>query len=82
VVVKRDRTADYPMAQAPAEVADLLEQRVWSWLWSIDDTRWQESVVPAIATLRAMPEPDRPLEYRTSQQIAVFTPAAQSPVRQ
>ena len=81
-VAHRGRTTEYPMAQAPAEVADLLEQRVWSWLWSIDDTGWQERVVPAIAALRAMPEPDRPLDYRTSQQIAVFTPDGQPSMRQ
>jgi SAM-dependent methyltransferase len=57
---------------APAEVADGIEQRLWSYLWDVDGSTWDTVVAPVVATLRALPGPDRPREFAVSAQIAVF----------
>jgi SAM-dependent methyltransferase len=46
--------------QSPSSAAELLESRAWSWCWELPDDVWDAEVVPAIAALRALPEPDRP----------------------
>ena len=44
----------------PAELADLVERRVWSSLWTLDDDLWHRHVEPVIAALRALPDQHRP----------------------
>lgn len=44
---------------SPAEQADQLEARSWSILWDVPDETWQRHVAPTIASLRALPDPDR-----------------------
>jgi SAM-dependent methyltransferase len=44
----------------PNGLADAIEQRLFSHLWDLSDERWRELVEPAVARLRALPEPDRP----------------------
>lgn len=67
----------YPLSQSPNEVADLIEERVWSYLWRLDEDQWQALVVPALAALRALPEPDRPRPFTQRHRVSVFTvPAA------
>ena len=43
----------------PRAVADRLESRTLSWMWSVDDAEWAEHVPPALARLRALPDQDR-----------------------
>ena len=57
---------------SPAQVADLIERRAWSYLWSLADTQWQAHVAPAIDALRALPEPDRPREQRARMTVSVL----------
>jgi SAM-dependent methyltransferase len=45
---------------SPADLADLIARRSWSFLWSLDDQLWQRHVQPVIAALLALPEQDRP----------------------
>lgn len=52
-------TDDNPFEQSPNQLADLIEQRLLSMLWDLDDGQWQEVVVPVIEGLRALSEPDR-----------------------
>jgi SAM-dependent methyltransferase len=63
----------YPLSQSPNEVAELIEQRVWSYLWRLDNAQWQALVVPALAALRALPEPDRPRPFTQRHRVSVFT---------
>jgi len=44
----------------PAELANLVERRLWSSLWDLDDDAWRRHVEPVIAALRALPDQDRP----------------------
>lgn len=73
VEVHRGYTEGYPLRESPANVAEQLERRTWSWLWRLDDEQWESFAVPAIAALRALPDAEREREYTTSQPIVVFS---------
>lgn len=57
---------------SPAEQADQIEGRTWSILWDLPDEMWQRHVVPTIAALRALPDPDRPRSRRGLFDIVVL----------
>lgn len=57
---------------SPEWLAHQLESRVFSVLWRIDDDAWSRVVVPVIAGLRALPEPDRPRARAHSYRFAVY----------
>ena len=59
-------------ADAPNAFADSIEQRLWSYLWHVDEPTWDAIVAPVVATLRALPEPDLPRRYELSSRLAVF----------
>jgi SAM-dependent methyltransferase len=59
-VVARTVTAPRPQHDTPEDLAVMIEQRVWSMLWDLDDLTWARVVDPALAALRALPDPDRP----------------------
>jgi SAM-dependent methyltransferase len=60
------------IAQTPNAVADSIERRLWSYLWSVDELTWQAVVAPVVAALRVLPEPDRPRRYDLSSRLVVF----------
>jgi SAM-dependent methyltransferase len=60
------------MAHSPNAVADGIDQRLWSYLWAVDEPTWGAVVVPVVAALRALHEPDRPRSYKLSSHLAVF----------
>src|SRR6185503_5667044 len=62
-------TARYDRTQTPNDVADGLEQRIWSYLWTLDDEAWQREAGPAVAALRALPEPDQPRPYQIRHRV-------------
>jgi SAM-dependent methyltransferase len=47
-------------AQSPANAADLLDSRAWSWCWDLADDVWAADIVPVIDALRGLQEADRP----------------------
>jgi ubiquinone/menaquinone biosynthesis C-methylase UbiE len=59
-VVARTATTRRHQSETPENLAAMIEQRVWSWSWDVDDHTWARVVDPAIAALRALPDPDRP----------------------
>lgn len=54
----------------PARAASMIEDRVWSFLWNVDEGSWEKVVQPTIDALRAMP-PD-PVERRAADRILAF----------
>lgn len=48
------------LTETPAALADKFEQRIFSWMWRIDDATWHREVGPVVTALRGMPDPDRP----------------------
>lgn len=58
---------------SPAGEVASIGRRLWSFLWDMDDATWRELVEPAVARLRALPDPDRPRTDVSRCQVAVFT---------
>jgi SAM-dependent methyltransferase len=69
------RTASTParFETSPAAVVDIIERRLWSSLWDMDEETWREVVEPGVARLRALPDPDRPRADVSHCQVSVFT---------
>lgn len=61
--------------QAPSEVVAAVRQRSFSYLWDVDEDRWQQLVIPAIDALQALPDPDRPRRRRNVQSVIVLESA-------
>jgi len=55
--------------ESPVEAAAGIEGRSFSKLWDLDAEGWQTKVEPALAALRALPEPDRQRERRVVHDI-------------
>ncbi|XVQ82884.1 class I SAM-dependent methyltransferase [Microbispora siamensis] len=58
--VEQHFAAEYEKATSPAELAESIERRVPPYLWHVPDDVWRDVVVPVVAGLRALPDPDRP----------------------
>ena len=56
---------------SPAEAAERLEQRSFSMCWDIDDAAYERFVVPVVAALRALPDPERRIRRRTRREHIV-----------
>lgn len=65
-------TSSYPMIRSPNRVADEIEERIWSYLWLLDEPRFQAEAAPAIRALRALPAPDRPRRGWQRHGLSVF----------
>ena len=61
----------YP--ESPHEQVARIEQRTFSSLWDVEPAAWQTLVEPAIAALRALPDPDRKRQRSLRQDVDVFT---------
>ena len=58
--------------ESPVEATAGIERRDFCKLWDLDTGKWQTIVEPALAALRALPEPDRQRERRVVHDIIVF----------
>jgi SAM-dependent methyltransferase len=58
--------------ETPAEAIHKVETRSISVLWNVDEARWHEVVEPVLAELRAIPDPDRPIERRSTDRAVVL----------
>ena len=54
--------------------ARVLEGRQWSMLWDLPAERWEAVVEPALAALRALPDPGRARTRHGHDHILVFAP--------
>jgi DNA-directed RNA polymerase specialized sigma24 family protein len=66
------QTSPQSVRTAPNELAQRLENRMWSWTWNIDATTWATDVEPVIAALRALPEPEAPRETIHDRALRAF----------
>lgn len=57
---------------SPADTARRIEEREWSIFWDLPDDTWAAVVEPAIAALRALPEPDRVRERRSRHDVVIL----------
>ena len=58
---------------SPNELATGIEERMFSPLWDLPDDDWARVVEPAVAELRALPDPDRPRDRSFAHPLAVLT---------
>jgi len=58
--------------QSPAELVRRIEDRVFAFLWEIDDDTWARVVRPVIDGLRRLPDPDTPRRRVHRHDLLVF----------
>lgn len=72
VTVVSGSTAERTYFDAPSEAARSIEQRTFSYVWDLDDETWERVVEPAVAALRALPDPDRVRPRSARQDVTVL----------
>ena len=60
-------------SSSPADFADVIEKRSFSWIWDLDEQTWNEVVQPVIDGLRALPEPTRGRSVTLRRDLLAFT---------
>ena len=63
---------EWTWEEAPTAVADRLEARSMSYLWDVDDDRFEQHAVPLIEWLRSLPDPERPIVRRARDTVVVL----------
>jgi ubiquinone/menaquinone biosynthesis C-methylase UbiE len=58
--------------RSPEHVAAALEARSMSYLWDVDEERWNALVAPVIDWLRSLPDRDRPIVRRARDTLVVL----------
>jgi SAM-dependent methyltransferase len=71
-VVTRHSWALHDYQESPAEALRKIESRSYSILWDVTEEQWARFVVPTIEALRALPDPDRPLERQSTNELMVL----------
>jgi ubiquinone/menaquinone biosynthesis C-methylase UbiE len=56
----------------PAEMADDIERRTWSYLWECSDEEWDAHVVPTLDLLRALPDQERARSFTIRDRFRVY----------
>jgi SAM-dependent methyltransferase len=74
-VVETTTTGNGVWHTSPSEQADEIEARSWSTLWDLPDGVWDAVVAPAVAALRALPEPERRRDRTGHFDVVVLEPA-------
>jgi ubiquinone/menaquinone biosynthesis C-methylase UbiE len=54
------------------ELADAVEQRLYPYLWDLDEATWAEVVRPAVEAMRRLPDPDRRARYQARHPLRVL----------
>ena len=62
-------TIVYP--ESPQQHAANLEARVFSMCWDLDDETYASVVAPVVAALRALPDPDQPIQRTGRREVVV-----------
>jgi ubiquinone/menaquinone biosynthesis C-methylase UbiE len=70
--VETAQLTEHDYLESPAQAVAKLEARSYSVLWSLPDDRWHEVAVPALEALRAMPDPEEPIQRRSSGSLVVL----------
>ncbi len=65
-------TTPMPWYESPADLIRHVENRIWSFLWDLDDAAYHAVADPAIAALRALPDQDRARERPYRARLAVY----------
>jgi hypothetical protein len=71
-VVDQQRASLGEVPQSPAQVADKVEAKTWSYLWDLTDAQWRTVVTPTVAALRALPDAHVQRRYDMPLRIIVL----------
>jgi SAM-dependent methyltransferase len=69
------QVVDFPpvdFEESPSKLAGDLEARIYSFLWDLDRRAWRSHIEPAIRSLRAMKEADRPVRRSSIDRAVVM----------
>lgn len=58
--------------ESPRELAGLVQERAWAWLWEVDEAAWAAHIAPALERLTALPDQDRPREFMQRHWLTVW----------
>jgi hypothetical protein len=58
--------------ESPTAIADRIEARGFGILLDLDDETWERVVMPAVAAMRGLPDPDRLRRRSTRNDVLVF----------
>lgn len=73
-----DWVTDEFVGNSPIEEADRMESKSTSVLWELNAEEWAEAIVPLLARLRRLPEPQRPRQVRAENAVVVFVKATRA----
>lgn len=68
-----DWIVDEFTGESPLEQVDRIETRNISMLWELSDSTWEAEIVPLLAQLRALPDPDRRRNVRVESAVIAFS---------
>jgi SAM-dependent methyltransferase len=71
-VVARRTWSLHDYAETPAEALRKIETRSYSVLWDITDDQWERFVVPTIAALQSLPDPEQPVMRTSTNELVVM----------
>jgi len=72
VSIHSGHTEAVRLTDTPRSVADGMRERLWSYLWKVNDDDWRTQVEPVLAALDALPDPDRPRVFVNRHRMSVF----------
>jgi hypothetical protein len=58
---------------SPNEEAGNIEGKPMSVLWDLSESEWNDEIVPLMAKLRALPDPDHPRRVHGKDAVVVFS---------
>jgi hypothetical protein len=62
-----------PFEHSPEDLATRIENRTITGVWGASEVDWNQKVEPALAALRALPQPDRPRRRTRIEYLIVLT---------
>jgi ubiquinone/menaquinone biosynthesis C-methylase UbiE len=71
-VVARHSWSLQDYSETPTEALRKIETRSHSMLWDATDEQWERFVVPTIAALQALPDPDQPVMRTSTNELVVM----------
>jgi SAM-dependent methyltransferase len=66
------RWPEHDYMESPAQIIDKIESRSISVLWDLPDDGWRRHVEPILEELRGLPDPDVPIQRRSTDRVVVL----------
>ena len=67
-----DWVEEHFAGESPLGQIERIEQRTVSVLWGLSEREWDDEIIPLLATLRALPDPDRRRMIHAQDAVLVF----------